>query len=108
MHLAIERDVLDDLSAVGFEGGAEVVDVHTAEYGHEPVGGTRGNAAQDEVVAALRAPATNDVVALFEFGKEVGDFVGIVLQIAVHSKNEIPWGGSDPGSEGEGGHAAET
>src|SRR5580704_251586 len=100
MHLAIERNVLDNLSAVGLEGGAKVVDVHTAKHGHEPVGGTRGNAAQDEVVAALRAPAANDVVALFEFGKEVGDFVGIVLEIAVHGKNEIALGVIEPGCEG--------
>jgi hypothetical protein len=76
VHLAVKRDVLDDLTAVGLEGGAEVVDIDSAEHGHEPVGAARWDAAKDEVVAALGAPAADDVVAFFELGEEVGDLVG--------------------------------
>ena len=38
VHLAVERDVLDDFAAIGLEGGAEVVDVDVAEDRHDPVG----------------------------------------------------------------------
>ena len=38
VHLSVERDVLDDLAAIGLEGGAEVVDVDVAEDRHDPVG----------------------------------------------------------------------
>jgi len=38
VHLAVEGDVLDDLAAIGLEGGAEVVDIDVAEEGHDPVG----------------------------------------------------------------------
>ena len=31
VHLAVERNVLDDFAAIGLEGGAEVVDVDAAE-----------------------------------------------------------------------------
>ena len=40
MHLPVKRDILDDFAAVGFEGGAEVVDIDSAEEGHKPVGCT--------------------------------------------------------------------
>ena len=87
MHLAVEGDILDDLAAVGLEGCAEVVDVDTGEGGHELVCGAGGDAAHEEVVAALVSPATNDIVALFQFGEEARNFVGIVLQIAVHGED---------------------
>ena len=102
VHLAVEGNVLDDLAAVGLEGGAEVVDVDAAEDRHEPVGDARGNAAEEEVVAALLAPAADDVVALFELGEEVGDLVGVVLQVAVHGEDEVALGVVEAGGEGGG------
>src|ERR1700727_1291216 len=92
VHLAVERDVLDDLAAVGLEGGAEVVDIDSAESGHEPVGAAGRNAAEEEVVSALGTPTADDVVALFELGEEVWDLVGRVLEVAVHGKDELALG----------------
>ncbi len=102
MHLAVEGDVLDDFATVGLEGGAEVVDVDAAENCHEPVGDMRGNAAEEEVVGALRTPAADDVVALFELGEEGGDFVGVVLEVAVHGEDEIALSVIEAGGEGGG------
>src|ERR1700677_428777 len=62
MHLAIQRDVVDHLTAIGLEGGAEIVNVDAGKLGHEPVGTTGRNAAHDEVVDALLAPSADDVV----------------------------------------------
>ncbi len=44
MHLAIERDVVDHLTAIRLEGGAKVVNVDAGKLGHQPVGATRRNA----------------------------------------------------------------
>src|ERR1035437_1593661 len=44
VHLAVERNVVDDLAAIGFEGGAKVVNVDARQLGHEPVGAARGDA----------------------------------------------------------------
>ena len=68
--------------------------------GHEPVGDARGDAAEDEVVGALGAPAADDVVALFELGEEVGDLVGVVLEVAVHGEDEVALGVVEAGGEG--------
>ena len=48
------------------------------------------------------APAADDVVALFEFGEEVGDFVGVVLEVAVHGEDDLALGVVEAGSEGGG------
>ncbi len=48
------------------------------------------------------APAADDVVALFELGEEVGDLVGIVLEIAVHGEDEVALGVIEAGGEGGG------
>src|ERR1700693_1353384 len=45
VQLAIERNLVEDLAAVGFEGRAEVVNVDAAQLGHDPVRHAGGDAA---------------------------------------------------------------
>ncbi len=89
VHLAVERNVLDDLAAVRLEGGAEVVNIHAGELRHHPVGDARRHAAQHEVVSTLSAPSADDVVTLFQLGEKARDLAGVVLQVAVHSDDEF-------------------
>src|SRR5580658_11184650 len=102
VHLAVERNVLDDLAAVGLEGGAEVVDVDAGELRHHPVGNERGNTAEHEVVGTLGAPSADDVVALFELGEEARNLAGVVLQVAVHGDDELAGGVVEAGGERRG------
>ena len=78
------------------------MDVNAGEPGHEPVGAAGGNAAHDEVVDALFAPAGDDVVAFFKPLEEAGDLVGIVLQVAVHGEDEFAGGVVEAGGERRG------
>ena len=57
---------------------------------HEPVGDA-GRDAAEKVVAAMFAPAADDVVALFKLGEEVGDLVGIVLKSPSMARMKSPW-----------------
>ncbi len=50
---------------------------------------------------SLRQPR-DDVVALFELFKEVGDLVGVVLQVAVHGEDELARGVVEAGGQGRG------
>src|SRR5258708_38207244 len=50
----------------------------------------------------MLAPAADDVVALFKLGEEVGNLVGIVLEIAVHGEDEVALGVIEAGGEGGG------
>src|ERR1700730_9239786 len=50
----------------------------------------------------MLAPSADDVVALFKLGEEVGNLVGIVLEIAVHGEDEVPLGVVEAGGEGGG------
>src|SRR6185437_5138501 len=99
VHFAVKRDVLDDLSAIGLEGSSEVVNVHAGEFGHEPIGAARRNAAQNEVVNALFAPAGDNVIAFIELFQEGGNVIGIVLQVAIHGKDELARGMIESGRQ---------
>src|SRR5260370_29178424 len=50
----------------------------------------------------MLAPAADEVVPFFELGEEVGDLVGIVLEIAVHGEDEVALGVVEAGGEGGG------
>ena len=92
MHLAIQRDVVDHLTAIGLERGAKVVNVDAGKLGHQPVGATRRNPAHDEIVDALLTPSADHVVALFQLGDKFRDLGGVVLQIAIHGQDVVALG----------------
>ena len=48
-------------------------------------------------VLALVAPATDQVVALFDFFEEAGNFFGVVLQIPVHGNDDFAAGEIEAG-----------
>ncbi len=100
MHLAVERNILNHLAAIGFECGAEVVNGNAGETRHDPVGAGRGNAAQDEAVDANFAPAGDDIVTLIELFDKGGNVIGIVLQVAIHGQDEFARGVVKAGRQG--------
>src|SRR6185437_8617260 len=102
MHLAVERNVLDDLTAIGFVGRAEVVNVYAGELRHRPVGDARRHAAEDEVVGSLGAPSAHHVVAFLQLGEEARNLAGVVLQVAVHGDDEFTGGVVEAGGERRG------
>jgi len=85
VEFAIERDLVENVAAIGFEGRAKVVNVYAAQFGHDPVGAPRGNASQPEIVDTLLAPAADDVVPFCNLFQKHWDVGGVVLQIAIHS-----------------------
>ena len=102
VHLSVKRDVLDHFAAIRLEGRAEVVNIDAREPGQEPVGASGGNAPGQQVVNALLAPARDHVVSLRELFQEVWDFVRVVLQVAVHSQDELARGIVETGRQGRG------
>src|SRR5215472_10904783 len=89
MQFTVERDLLENIAPIGFERGAKIVNVDSAELGHEPVRAARGDAPQPEIVDALFAPAAYDVVTLGDFFEEDRNVAGIVLQVSVHGDDEF-------------------
>ena len=99
VEFAVEVDVLEDFGAVGFEGGAEIAEVHAAGLGHQPVGDARRNLAHDGVIHAMFAPAAGDVVALVDFFEQRGNVLGAVLQVAIHGDDDVALGFVEAGRE---------
>ena len=103
VHFTVEANVLDDFAAIDFEGGAEVVDIDSRELGHHPIGNARRQAAHDEIVDALLAPAADDVAAGgFKGLQHYRDVVRVVLQVAVHGNNDFAGSVVKTGGEGGG------
>ena len=92
MQFAVERDLLENFAAIRLERGAKIMNVDTAELGHQPVRATGGDASQPKIVDALFAPAADDVVTLREFFEEDRNIGGIMLQVAVHGDDELTSG----------------
>ena len=102
MQFAVERHLFENLAAIGFEGGAKVVNVDAAQLGHQPVRHAGGDAAHPEIIDAHLAPAADDVVAggnLFQKQRDVG---GIVLQIAIHGDDVLAPGMVETGGQSGG------
>src|SRR5215475_8017389 len=89
MQFAVERDLIENFAAVGLEGCAKIVNVDSAELGHQPVRAAGGDAPQPEIVDALFAPAADDVVTLGDFFEENRNIGGIMLQVAIHGDDEL-------------------
>src|SRR6476660_2493093 len=99
MQLSVERHLLQNLAAIRLKRGAEVVNVHAADFGHQPVGATRWNAAEPEIIDAAPAPATDNVVAVGNLLQKKRDIGRIVLQIAVHGDNVFAAGMIETGGK---------
>ena len=102
VHLSVKRDALDHPTAIGLEGSAEVMNVDAREPSQQPVGAIRGNAPCQQIVDAVLAPAGDHVVTLREHFDKVGNFVRVVLQVTVHSEDELARGIVKTGRQGRG------
>src|ERR1700693_5394413 len=102
MQFAVERNLFENVAAVGLEGGTEVVDIDSADLGHHPVGDARGDAAHPEIVDAHFAPSADDVIASGNFFQKQWDIVGVVLQIAIHGDDVLAAGMIETGCQSGG------
>ena len=89
VQLAIQRNLIDDLAAIRFEGSSEIVDIHAAEFRHQPVGAARWKSAHYEIIDALFAPTAHDVVPFADLLQKYWNVVRIVLQIAIHGNDVL-------------------
>ncbi len=102
VQFAVKGDLLQNLAPIGFESRAEVMDIHAAEFGHQPICTARGKAAQPEIVDAAFAPSADDVIALGNFFQEQRYVGGIVLQVAIHGDDVVAAGMIEAGGESGG------
>src|SRR5208283_4253002 len=87
------------VAAVRLEGCPKVVDVDPAELGHQPIGTAGRDLAKQQIVDAVAAPPTDDVVALFYFCQKDRDLCWIMLKIAIHSGHIFGSAVREPSSE---------
>src|ERR1051325_3159835 len=89
VQLAVEWHLFENVAAIRLKSGAEIVNIHTAEFGHYPIGATRRNSPEPQIVNALLAPSANNVVAFRDFLQKYRNIGGVVLQIAIHGDNVL-------------------
>src|ERR1700747_54804 len=84
VHFAIERQLPKQFAPIRLEGRSKVMNVDAAELGHQPVGTTGRDLAEQQIVDTVAAPPAYDVVALFDLFQENWNLCRIVLKVAVH------------------------
>src|SRR5207253_10721552 len=89
VQLTIYRNLLENVSPIRFKGRAKIVNVHSAQLGHQPVGAARRNTAQPEIIDPLLAPAADNVVTLGNFLQKNRYVGGVVLQVEVLGDNVL-------------------
>ena len=89
MQFTVELEILNGLSTIGLECGAEIVQWNSRKVCHHPVRDSARQPARQPPVLSLRSPAADDVVALLELGDEGRNFFGVVLQVAVHGDDDL-------------------
>src|SRR5260370_959310 len=92
MQLSIQREVLDDLPAVGLECRAKIVQGDSRKLRHGPIRNPARQAACKPGVFPFVAPTANDVEAFVKFLDEGRYLRWVVLQIAVHGNDDFALG----------------
>ena len=90
MHLAVQLHAFHDFRAEHFERAAVVVQVHPGHGRNERVRHHRRQAAREERILAVLAPAAHDVGAALERLDHRRQVARIVLQIAVQRRDVAP------------------
>src|SRR5262249_9159970 len=91
VHLSVERDALQDVTAVGFEGRTKIVQRHTASARHQPIRDLRWEGTPHTVLTML-PPATDDVIALRDLIEKARDVLRLMLQVTIHGDDHVARG----------------
>src|SRR5262249_39663209 len=101
VKLAVQADLLHDLSPVDLEAGVEIVEPHAGEPARHPVeeSGRPGLGAR---ILTILLPAGYEVDAILEAAEELGDLRRIVLKIGVQGHDDVALGLAKSDGEGRG------
>ena len=67
VHLTVETDLVENLSAVSFERTAIIVQVHTGYCGDKPIRSFGGDCTCQFVILAVFSPAADHIIAFVKF-----------------------------------------
>src|SRR5581483_1117252 len=96
VQFAVKRYLLQDFAPVSLKGRSEIVNVHAAQLGHQPVRAARGNPSQPQVVDPLLPPAADDVISFGNLFQEDGNVRRVMLQVAIHGDDVLAPGMVEP------------
>src|SRR5438552_9765116 len=72
MHLAIKSNALQCLPPIGFQGASIIVQMNPRNRRDKPVGQPAWQIAPERRVLPVFPPARDEIVALIQFGQELG------------------------------------
>ncbi len=102
MHLAIQAEAFERITAVDLERAAVIMQVNACHPRDQPVGNIGGKGAGELVILAVLAPAADQVIAFVELVEQHGDIGRVVLQIGIQQDDDAAAGMVDPGGDGGG------
>ncbi len=103
VHFTVQAHAFEHAGAVGLEAAAQVLELQLGDLADDAVGNLGGHLAQPQAVLAVLAPAGHQIqVFLEQTGHQLGDVLGVVLQVAVERDDDIAARGVDAGLHGGG------
>src|SRR5579871_3783559 len=88
VQFSIKPHFAENLGTVPLHPAIVIVQAHTGDRAHEGVKNPAGPNLVPGIVANS-LPTTHDIEPAAQLGDEGWDFLGIILQIGVHGKDEI-------------------
>src|SRR5699024_6952176 len=88
MEFSIEPDALGHLAAIRFKTAVEIVKLHAGGLANRPVENLAWEGFAEGILPPL-LPAGNEVIPLVEQLQKPVDLFRVVLQVAVHSDDDI-------------------
>ena len=84
MQFAIELQILDHLTPVGFERRSKIMEIDTADFREQPIRDAARQLPREPRIAALVTPAAHHIESFIQLRDEPRDLCRIVLEIAIH------------------------
>src|SRR4029077_8712368 len=89
MHFAVELQVFSDISPHRLQSASVIVGFNLRRPRDKEVGNHGRQTSTEKGILPVGAPTTHKIVAFFQFPKQSGDILWIILRVTVHENDDV-------------------
>src|SRR6266516_6808780 len=98
LTIQLQMRILDHLATIDFKSIIDIMQVYASHYIDQAIEDMRRKSLRERI-QAWKLPASHQIIALIQPGQETGDLLRIILQIAIHRKDDLSTTATKPGNE---------